>query len=228
MASFSCFEFPQSSFFFRNATSIRKAGAQFQSASAGTRMADVEQRFFCHQCSVEIPRLVHGASMPGRSHVFFNTFSSGWLQTSLAQHAILVSWYNMVPFSEVKWNSKECTQSQNEKNAHKNRTGFIEELGQDAAPPVPPPEGPFQQPDDEPFDQLGQVLHHLFDNTMQMTRFWSGAWSPWDPPTWAARPWCRSCGWPCSQAHGPKGRTQVGNMVFLVTNAWKLLRNGKY
>ena len=40
-------------------------------------------------------------------------------------------------------------------------TGFIEELGQDAAPPVPPPEGPFQQADDEPFDQLGQVLDHL-------------------------------------------------------------------
>ena len=36
--------------------------------------------------------------------------------------------------------------------------GFIEELGQDAAPPVPPPEGPFHQADDEPFDQLGQVL----------------------------------------------------------------------
>ena len=40
-----------------------KTGAKFQSASAGTRMADVDQRFFCHQCSVEIPRFVHGASM---------------------------------------------------------------------------------------------------------------------------------------------------------------------
>ena len=40
-------------------------------------------------------------------------------------------------------------------------TGFIEELGQDAAPPVPPPEGPFQQADDEPFDQLGQVVNCL-------------------------------------------------------------------
>jgi len=40
-------------------------------------------------------------------------------------------------------------------------SGFIEELGQDAAPPVPPPEGPFQQADDEPFDQLGQVLGPL-------------------------------------------------------------------
>ena len=40
----------------------------------------------------------------------------------------------------------------------RNWTGFIEELGQDAAPPVPPPQGPFHQADDEPFDQLGQVL----------------------------------------------------------------------
>ena len=40
-------------------------------------------------------------------------------------------------------------------------TGFIEELGQDAAPPVPPREAPFQQADDEPFDQLGQVLDCL-------------------------------------------------------------------
>ena len=42
-----------------------RAGVQFQSigsASTGTRtrMADVEQRFFCHQCSLEIPRCLLG------------------------------------------------------------------------------------------------------------------------------------------------------------------------
>ena len=41
----------------------KKAGDRFQSASTGTRMADVDQRFFCHQCSVEIPRFAHGASL---------------------------------------------------------------------------------------------------------------------------------------------------------------------
>jgi len=70
-------------------------------------MADVEQRFFCHQCSVEIPRVAADFTCP------------------------------------------TCN------------SGFIEELGQDAAPPVPPPGGPFHQPDDEPFDQLGQVLGPL-------------------------------------------------------------------
>ena len=39
--------------------------------------------------------------------------------------------------------------------------GFIEELGQDAAPPVPPAEGPFHHADDDPFDHLGQVVDHL-------------------------------------------------------------------
>ena len=51
----------------------------------------------------------------------------------------------------------------------RNWTGFIEELGQDAAPPVPPPGGPFHQPDDEPFDQLGQVPDHLTLKTAKWT-----------------------------------------------------------
>jgi len=67
----------------------------------------VEQRFFCHQCSVEIPRVAADFTCP------------------------------------------TCN------------SGFIEELGQDAAPPVPPAEGPFHHADDDPFDHLGQVLGPL-------------------------------------------------------------------
>jgi len=69
-------------------------------------MADVEQRFFCHQCSLEIPRVAADFTCP------------------------------------------TCN------------SGFIEELGQDAAAPAPPrPEAPF--PANDQFDQLGQVLGPL-------------------------------------------------------------------
>ena len=52
--------------------------------------------------------------------------------------------------------------------------GFIEELGQDAAPPVPPAEGPFHHADDDPFDHLGQVVDHLHGIK---TSSYLGAWS---------------------------------------------------
>ena len=70
-----------------------------------------------------------------------------------------------------------CFQTTSHKSVKHLFSGFIEELGQDAAPPVPPPEGPFHQADDEPFDQLGQVLDCLI---VQHQRFFfrTGAWSP--------------------------------------------------
>ena len=90
--------FCECSTFSENTTRREKAGDKFQSASTGTRMADVDQRFFCHQCSVEIPRFVHGASsyqaddMCCEADSLKTWYISGWLQTSPAQHAILVSW----------------------------------------------------------------------------------------------------------------------------------------
>ena len=54
-------------------------------------------------------------------------------------------------------------------------TGFIEELGQDAAAPAPPhPEAPF--PTNDQFDQLGQVCGP-FKSTKKYKQYQTGAWT---------------------------------------------------
>ena len=74
-------------------------------------MADVEQRFFCHQCSMEIPRVAADFTCP--------TCNSGSFKFSRC-----FLFHFLAALHEYNTSDKMCP-----------CLGFIEELGQGAGPP---------------------------------------------------------------------------------------------